>query len=231
MLGHAHFEAELPAVTPEFTHIRVRMFPDGGFTRLGLFAEAPAKFPPLAQARCERFEEQIPKSLKPLTIPYAPSPTEVASNHKRARSHDRASLALGARVLRASNEHYGPAAQVISPFPPLHMFDGLESARSRKAGHFEEVDIALAQPTQIDSVQLDFTYFVNNNPLEISLFGRSSSHEEWKEVLPRVPVKAYAGNVMEIRLPARPLCVELRVRTHPDGGINRIKVRGEAPPA
>jgi allantoicase len=207
------------------------MFPDGGFTRLGLFAEAPAKFPPLAQARCERFEEQIPKSLKPLTIPYAPSPTEIASNHKRARSHDRASLALGARVLRASNEHYGPAAQVISPFPPLHMFDGLESARSRKAGHFEEVDIALAQPTQIDSVQLDFTYFVNNNPLEISLFGRSSSHEEWKEVLPRVPVKAYAGNVMEIRLPARPLCVELRVRTHPDGGINRIKVRGEAPPA
>ncbi len=231
MAGHAHFEAELPVATSELTHIRVQMGPDGGLTRLGLYAEAPAKFPLLSEARCERFKELIPKSLKPLTIPYAPEALEVASNRKRVRAHDAASLALGARVLRASNEHYGPAAQVISPFPPLHMFDGLESARSRKAGHFEEVDLALAGPTRVDSVLLDFTYFVNNNPLEVSLYGRTSVKDEWKELMLRVPVKAYAGNVMEIRLPARPLCSELRVRTHPDGGINRIKVRGEVLPA
>jgi allantoicase len=72
---------------------------------------------------------------------------------------------------------------------------------------------------------------VNNNPLEVSLYGRTSVKDEWKELMLRVPVKAYAGNVMEIRLPARPLCSELRVRTHPDGGINRIKVRGEVLPA
>ena len=231
MLGHAHFEAELPTATAELTQIRVRMFPDGGFTRLGLFAEAPEAFPPLAEARCERFADAIPKSLKPLTIPYAPADSEIESNRKRARVQDAASLALGARVLRASNEHYGPAAQVIAPFPPLHMFDGLESARSRKPGHFEEVDIALAGLTRLESVLLDFTFFVNNNPLEVSLYGRASQKEEWKELLPRVPVKVYAGSVMEIRIPARPLCAELRVRTHPDGGINRIKVRGEVLPA
>lgn len=229
MLGHAHWEAELPSETPVFTHIRARMFPDGGFTRLGLYSEAPAKFPPLNLARCTRFLDAIPKSLKPLTIPYAPDATEIAANRKRARSPDAASLALGARVLRASNEHYGPAAQVISPFPPLHMFDGLESARSRNPGHYEEVDLALAWPARVQSVLLDFTFFVNNNPVEVSLFGRPSKGAEWTELLVRVPVKAFAGGALELELPLRPLCAELRVRTHPDGGINRIKVRAEAP--
>ena len=69
--------------------------------------------------------------------------------------HQSIGQAFGGKIVRSSNEHYGPAAQVISPFAPINMFDGLESARSRKAGNHEEVDIAFAKSTSIDSIECD----------------------------------------------------------------------------
>jgi len=41
---------------------------------------------------------------------------------------DVASAALGASVIEVSNQHYGHAANVISPFPPLNMVDGFDGA-------------------------------------------------------------------------------------------------------
>jgi hypothetical protein len=80
---------------------------------------------------------------------------------------DLASHAHGGQVEFVSNEHYGPAASLISPIDGLHMFDGLESARSRDAGHYEEAVIRLGQPGQVDHVALDFTHFPNNNPVSV----------------------------------------------------------------
>jgi allantoicase len=146
----------------------------------------------------------------------------VESNFKRAPLADYASAAFGASLARATNEHYGPAAQVISPYPPIHMFDGLESARSRVPGHSEEVVIRLGRPTRVARVVLDFTWFVNNNPVAVDLEGLEGA--EWVPLATRVPVKAFAGNAREIRVAHERKISELRVRTWPDGGINRIRV-------
>jgi allantoicase len=125
-------------------------------------------------------------------------------------------------VVEASNQHYGPAAQVISPWPPLHMFDGLESARSRTPGHSEHVTVALARAARVGRVRVDFTHFVNNNPRELQVEGRSG--QRWITLVPRTPVKAFAGNTAEWTVTATEACDQVRVTAYPDGGMNRIHV-------
>ncbi len=133
-----------------------------------------------------------------------------------------ASSAFGGSVVSASNQHYGPAVQVISPFPPIHMFDGFESARSRSPGHFEELILKLGKPTPIKKVVLDFKYFVNNNPLAIGLFGWKNN--DWIEIAPKTNVKAFAANQKEIPVLGGEIFEQIKVRVYPDGGIHRVKV-------
>ena len=184
-------------------------------------------FKKLSEAKCIRFSEVIPKTLKPLTIPYSTEPNEIQKNLKRLEDQkliDYASLALGGTVLKASNEHYGPAAQVISPFPPINMFDGMESARSRKLNHSEEVVIQLGKITTVEKIILNFKYFVNNNPLYVSIEGCSG--KKWTELAPKTKVKAFASNKKEFLVNSKLKFEQVRVVTYPDGGINRIQVFG-----
>jgi allantoicase len=224
--GHSLLRITLPELSGSCSQVRVEMFPDGGLTRLGLYADLPADakadFLPREQARCERFPDPIPRTRKPLVIPYQPAPGETDRNRARTAGRDEASRAFGGTLVHATNEHYGPAIQVISPFPPLHMFDGLESARSRRPGHFEEVTLRLGSPSKIAGVLLDFTHFVNNNPLEISLSGRTTGKDV--EIAPRTRVKAFAGNRKLFHVGSREVFEELTVRTYPDGDVNRIRV-------
>ena len=102
------------------------------------------------------------------------------------------------------------------------MFDGLESARSRKPSHNEEVTLKLGKPVEIGRVELDFTYFVNNNPLYVSLHGLQEG--KWIELAPKTKVKAFAANIKVFTVEQKGLFEELKVKTYPDGGINRIRV-------
>ena len=102
------------------------------------------------------------------------------------------------------------------------MFDGLESSRSRMPGHFEEVVIALARTDRIQSVILVFEYFVNNNPRAVSLEGFSDG--KWVVLAPETDVKAYAGNKKELKIDSLLKFSQLKVKTIPDGGINRVWV-------
>jgi allantoicase len=135
---------------------------------------------------------------------------------------DLACAAFGATIVSASNQHYGPAAQVISPYPPLNMFDGLESARSRDAGHSENVVIALAMPARIGRVEIVFTYFVNNNPREITIEGLCKN--KWVPLVERTQVKAFAANSIRFAINHPEVCEQIRVTAFPDGGMNRVRV-------
>jgi malate synthase len=219
MQGHAHAEIDLLKSTDEFSKIKIEIFPDGGLSRVGLYSEVPEVhkkyFVPINQTHSERYTDAIPQSKKPLTLKF--SGLSACSMPK-----DLASAANGAELEHASNQHYGPAAQVISPFPPLHMFDGLESARSRKTGHFEEVILRLAKPSAIGQIILDFQYFVNNNPNEIAVEGLSGG--KWFSLVDQQNVKAFAGNQKQFSVYRLEVFEKIRVLIFPDGGINRIKV-------
>jgi allantoicase/CubicO group peptidase (beta-lactamase class C family) len=216
--GHAMHAMRAVAPEQSFERIRVTMFPDGGVTRLGLFgADLPAsERERLLGVPCAPFPRFDAQTRKPLTPKFnAPPRTPVPGC-------DLASAAFGAKVVEASNQHYGPAVQVISPWPPLHMFDGLESARSREPGHSEHVTIALARPACIGRIAIDFTHFVNNNPRELVVEGRAG--DRWVTLVPRTSVKAYAGNAAAWVVHEPTNCDQIRVTAYPDGGMNRIHV-------
>ena len=221
--GHARVGIELPSPTPDFAQIRVEMFPDGGLSRLGLFSELPeaakCEFSRIETARPKRFVPEIPKPSKPLTIPFETGESRGAVSGANV---DWASLANGGSVAGASNEHYGPASQVISPYPPLHMFDGFESARSRRPGHFETLEIRLGARIPIRRIVLDFEHFVNNNPRAVRIL--RAEGDAWIELVPLTEVKAFAANRKSFDILSGPVTDRLRFEIHPDGGINRIHV-------
>jgi malate synthase len=229
MRAHGYLNLKLNSPTPIFKYYRIEMYPDGGFSRLGLYADLPAdevqKFEPLNTAEAKRFSDLIPKSHKPLVISYTADAEKCRSNIERVgiENINLAGVAFGAKLLSATNEHYGPAIQVLSPFPAIHMFDGLESARSRDPGHFEEVIIELAMAKPIKLILFDFTYFVNNNPKEILVQGLNQ-HGQWIELIAKINVKAFAGHKKIFKVSSPEIISQLKLRMFPDGGINRIKV-------
>jgi allantoicase len=228
--GHSWIGIDLGKEIGPFHEFRVSMIPDGGLSRIGLFGSSlpqseQMKFKPLDLARCIRYPEPIPHPQKPLSPSYVASPLDI-QNHfaalKPGQLFDVASAAYGGRVIRASNEHYGPAKQVISPYPPINMFDGFESARSRVPGHYEEVELELGRPALLDSLQFDFSYFRNNNPLEVLVEGRSQ--DAWFPLLEQRRVKEFAGNHFESKIRNPKIFDRIRVRVIPDGGIHRIRM-------
>jgi allantoicase len=205
------------------------MYPDGGLTRLGLFDVLPDQelktFSPLESASPLRYAEVVPQTTKPLFINYVPDEKEIQRNAsvlKKGESYNLASAALGASILSATDEHYSPAVLVISPFSPINMFDGMESARSRIPHHFEEVIVKLASVTKLNRIEMDFTYFVNNNPLEADVEGLNQG--KWINLVPKTNVKAYAGNKVSFNIHSAAPIEQIRVRTYPCGGMNRLKV-------
>jgi malate synthase len=232
MNGHAWWAVVLDRPIEKICQVKVRMIPDGGLTRVLLLEEEisqnkPFKngevFTALAKNKPSvQYKHSIPQPKKPLSLAYTLTENKSSELWRQARVKNLASQALGARILRATNEHYGPARQVISPFPALHMFDGLESARSREIGHFEEVEIELAQENAVREIEFDFQYFVNNNPREISIEGFGPLG--WQKLCENNFIKPFAGRRWVFRLRQPQVFSKLRVKTIPDGGINRIRV-------
>ena len=221
MHGHAYLKAKSHS-QELIAAVKIEMYPDGGLSRVGLYADLPegekANF---NMTESKRFADEIPRTTKPLSLKYEATKEDVQKNLKLTEKN-LAGLAFGAKLVSATNEHYGPAIQVISPFPPIHMFDGLESSRSRKPGHFEEVVIELAEKKPIQSVILDFKFFVNNNPREVSL--EAFSDGKWHSLVEKTFVKPFAGNKKEFKIDSQLSFSQLKLKTYPDGGINRIFV-------
>jgi allantoicase len=102
------------------------------------------------------------------------------------------------------------------------MFDGFESARSRRPGHHEELEILLGKPIRIGSIHFDFTHFVNNNPKAIRILGEVEGN--WREIAPFKNVKIFAANHCLVLIEEEALIQKLKFEIYPDGGINRIHV-------
>jgi len=205
--GHSQYY--LPTLKKQIcSEIEIRVSPDGGLSRIGLFKKDVMKHP-LAPFG------PIPSTKKPLQLLYNQSTISLPP----PSIFNAASLQYGATLLRVTNEHYGPASQVMSPYIPLSMHDGFESARSRTPGHFEELEIQLSHTVHIVSIEMDFTFFVNNNPDQVAVFS------DGKAVIARCGVKAFAGNTKVFK-DVHFVTNTLKFILYPDGGVNRIRVWG-----
>lgn len=224
--GHSELRIKLPKVLGPFTEIKIQQYPDGGLTRLCLFENLPSEISTSFDGISKVCDEAVPAPKKPMSIPYKPSSEEMESNWKSVSGEfNNASLALGAEVISASDEHYSPASLALSPFSPINMFDGMESARSRKKDHFESLVIRLARCAPIKRIEFDYSYFVNNNPLDVRVYGKSGN--SWIELIPLYRVKAFAGSKKFFQLNSTESFSEVKIENHPCGGMNRVRVISE----
>lgn len=231
--GHSIQKISLEKSQLLFQKLRIRIFPDGGLSRIWIYDERLSEndrrdFSPKTNSISLFISDPIPQTSKPLGLNYATDQKIIETNWRKASGKndvDVACSAYGGRVLFASNEHYAPAERVISPFPALDMFDGFESARSRQAAHKETIILSLARSVVIDKVLFDFTFFKNNNPKELSLLGApADDSEEWSIIFENKKVKAYKGQKLCVSISNQQIFKKLKVEIFPDGGINRIKV-------
>jgi malate synthase len=220
--GHSEMRVTLPKATGVVSEVRVSQYPDGGFTRLGLYTDIPEAVKKSFDGIIRGYEEKVPQTKKPLNIKYEVTEDEIKKNWATIDGEfNNASVALGAKVLSATDEHYSPAVSVLSPFSPINMFDGMESARSRTPGHFEEVVIQLAKKAPIHLIEMDFSYFVNNNPLEVSVDGLTNG--KWVPVISKTNVKAFRGHKKRFEITDTAVFEQLKIQSHPCGGMNRFK--------
>ncbi len=240
--GHAHNVFRTPAGTREaWTHVRIDMHPDGGIARLRCYdGRAPAAVDPGdADARHVRHAAEIPRGKD--TEHRSPDAASIAARWQSVASGsavDLACEAFGGRVVATSNNRYGHSQKLIAESAPTSMGDGWETSRSRGPGHCDFVVVALGRSGVIDHIEVDFTYFVLNNPVALRLLGANvvpgseppaTDDPRWTEIVARTAVKALAANTLRVdaaELRARGPFTHVRLETFPDGGANRLRVVG-----
>jgi allantoicase len=202
-----------PANPKPYTHVRLLMYPDGGFARLRLYGHAiPPPPPSSAAAQGQEQEEELSSAL------------------------------LGGLALSASDQHYTPASNTILPGRGKDMGDGWETARSRTPGHVDWAIFRLGVPGTVRKVVVDTKDFRGNFPREVRVHGlvKSDSTEEpghdhpgWVELLSGdKKTQADTEHVFE----GADLAAggdDKRVFTHakltlvPDGGVKRFRIFGQ----
>jgi allantoicase len=147
-----------------------------------------------------------------------------------------ASLALGAKVLKANDEFFAEKENLLKPQTPIFIadkftprgkwMDGWETRRRRTPG-FDWCVIKLGLRGVVKKVDVDTSFFTGNYPESCSIEARDG--EDWREILPMSALKGGSSNVFEIRgdeAPSR----ELRLNIFPDGGVARLRVYGDVVP-
>ena len=159
---------------------------------------------------------------------------------------DLAVRTLGGSVVWANDELFAERENLVRPEAPSHdlssfghkgkVYDGWETRRRREPG-FDEAIIRLGAPGIVHGVVVDTSFFKGNYPPEVSvdavgLAGYPTLEElqaaPWEPIVPQSPVEGHAENAF-VTVPGRRY-THVRLRMHPDGGIARLRVYGEALP-
>ncbi len=151
---------------------------------------------------------------------------------------DLAAMENGGRVAGCSDAFYSSAAHLLLPGRARDMSEGWENARRRDAGN-DYVIVALGGAGQIQSAEIDTSYFVGNAPGWVRLSaaddrgaapeaGQSAAALSWREILPRTRVQPDTRH--RFGVDGRPAATHVRLDVIPDGGLARLRVYGELVP-
>ncbi|MFH8368897.1 allantoicase [Streptomyces sp. NPDC018031] len=171
---------------------------------------------------------------------------------------DLADRRLGGGVLAANDEFFAERENLLTPERPVfdpHAFghkgkimDGWETRRRRgasagspfpAAGDHDWALIRLGLPGVVRGLVVDTAHFRGNYPQRISVQATAvpgtpgaaellSDGVRWEEIVPPSPVRGHAANGFAVTRENR--WTHLRLVQHPDGGIARLRVYGEALP-
>lgn len=212
-----------PSVTgKEYTHLRLKQYPDGGIARFRTYGTVVP--PPLPASA---------------TVAGAERPVE-----------DLAAALNGGVAIECSDQHFGGKAYLLLPGRGKDMGDGWETARSRVAGHVDWTIVRLGlKGRTISRVVVDTKDFRGNFPRAVKVeawateiakaaLGTESDPKfdapGWVELVPgEQATKADTEHVFEGQGLAVQNPPEGFVWTHvkltiiPDGGVKRIRIFGK----
>jgi allantoicase len=161
---------------------------------------------------------------------------------------DLASRWLGSSVMAASDESFGDKENLLKPEAPVfepgrydnrgEIVDGWETRRRREPGH-DWALVRLGAPGVITSIDVDTSFFTGNYPeaFRVEACGREGYPSpaqladpdcEWIEVVPRSPLRGNAHNTVPVSDARR--FTHVRLSVFPDGGVARLRVRGQVIP-
>lgn len=191
------------------THLRLRIYPDGGVARLRVHGEVV----PRAAELC-------------------------GGGALGGDTVDLASLALGARVVDASDRFFGAAANLLLPDEPRGMFDGWETRRRRGPGN-DWVILDLAAAGTPERIEIDTSHFKGNAPGSCSIESDAdpdaprgatdADGSRWTPLLPRTPLQPHHRHELDVASPGRAVR-RVRFQIYPDGGVARLRIFGRIAP-
>lgn len=189
---------------PRASHVRLRIYPDGGVARLRVFGRVrpdPDLF-------------------------WGPG------------SVDLAAIEHGGTVPLASDSFFGPPANLLLPGRGAHMGDGWETRRRRTPGS-DWCVIRLGRRGMVQHLDLDTHFFKGNAPQSALVealdagdldgeapAARLAGTEGWEVLVERTAIAPHRRHRL-VPVGARPV-THLRVHIAPHGGVNRLRVFGEA---
>ena len=158
-------------------------------------------------------------------------------------SVDLASERLGGRALRANDEFFAPKENLLKAAPAVFLpdqytefgkwMDGWETRRRRTPGH-DWCIVKLGAPGMIHGFDIDTAHFLGNHPPYASVDGIDAADDltpeqleqsrDWREELPRVPLKPGSQNLFASSSGSR--ATHVRLNIFPDGGVARLRVYG-----
>ena len=143
-------------------------------------------------------------------------------------------LIHGGRIVGYSDAHYGNVEAVLTAGRGVDMGDGWETARRRVPGN-EWLVIALGAPGVIDEIEIDTAHFKGNYPAGVSVQAAAMPADLsdqalitqamfWPELLAYQALSA--DHIHRFPVAAGDAVSHIRVNSHPDGGMSRIRAFG-----
>jgi allantoicase len=158
---------------------------------------------------------------------------------------DLAARRLGGTVLAANDEYFAPKENLLAEHPPAFdpraytdrgkLMDGWETRRRRTPGH-DWCVVRLGVPGIVQHVVVDTTHFKGNYPEACALEGCVAEESaaaiaddvDWFPLLGRTPLQGDTVHRFLVQVDWR--VTHVRLSIFPDGGVARLRVRGDPLP-
>ncbi|KAJ1646759.1 Allantoicase [Coemansia asiatica] len=177
---------------------------------------------------------------------YNADPTNGSYTHSLSHYVDLASAALGAKVVKASNERFGAASNLIKTSEPVSLQGTRRKAMETGDAwvtrrHSPEADwavVRLGSAGTISGFNIDTRGLDGEHASRVSIQGCLAPEDaevdengdvegaEWTELLPIVDVSPDSRHLLALWSQTSDAYNFVRIVLHPDGGISRLRVMG-----
>ncbi|KAJ2345709.1 Allantoicase [Coemansia sp. RSA 2618] len=173
---------------------------------------------------------------------YNADPTNEAYTHSLSNYVDLASEAIGAKVVKASNERFGAASNLIKASSPTDT-DADAWVTRRHNPENDWAVIRLGSAGTVAGFDIDTRGLTGEHASCVSIQGcraKRAAHvdangdiagAEWDELLPQVEIQANSRHLLALWTATPNAYTFVRVTVHPDGGLSRVRVFGTVEPA